>query len=119
MAIIPLNAFRNIAVKLTTSDQLIYTTPQGVSTIILSATCSNYTTNDVAVTFKIEKTVVVGGVPTATQYYIVPGIEVIAKDVLSVSAGRIVLEQGDKLYASAQSNDAVDFVMSINEAANE
>ena len=119
MAIIPLNAFRNIAVKLTTSNQLIYTTPSGVSTIILSAVCSNYTTNDVPVTFKIEKTVIVGGTPTTTQYYIVPGIDVIAKDVFSVVSGRLVLEAGDKLYASAGSNNSIDYVMSVNEAANE
>lgn len=119
MAIIPLNAFRNIAVKLTTSEELIYTTPAGVSTIILSAVCSNYTTNDVAVTFKIEKIVDVGGTPTVQQFYIVPGIDVIAKDVLSVIGGRLVLEEGDKIYAFAGSNNAIDYVMSVNEAANE
>jgi hypothetical protein len=119
MAIIPLNAFRNIAAKLTTTEALVYATPVGVSTVILSAVCANYTTTNVEVTFKIEKIVNIGGTPTIQQFYIVPGIEVIAKDVLSVIGGRLVLEEGDKIYAFAESNNAIDFVMSVNEAANE
>lgn len=115
MAIIPLNAFKNIAVNLSTSEQLVYETPSGVSSIILSAVCSNYTTNDVAVTFKIEKQTQSGPV----QFYLVPGIDVISKDVFQVIAGRLVLEEGDKLYAFSGSNNAVDFIMSVNEAANE
>lgn len=119
MAVLPLNAFKNIAAKLTTSEQILYTVPEGASTIILSANCSNYTSSDVSVTFKIEKLEIVGGNPTYVQYYIVPGINVVANDLLSVAPGRIVLEEGNRLRASAGSNNAVDFVMSINEAANE
>ena len=119
MALIPLNAFRNIAATLTTSSQLIYETPAGVSTIILSATCSNYTTLDINVTFKIQKTVDVGGTPTTTQYYIIPDMTIPPKEVLSVISGRLVLEQGDQIYALSSANNSVDFIMSANEAANE
>lgn len=119
MALIPLNAFKNIAAKLSVSEQLMYETPEGVSTIILSAMCSNYTTSDVNVTFKIQKTVDVGGTPTTLQYYIIPDITVPSKDVLSVISGRLVLEQGDRIYAMAASANSIDFIMSANEAANE
>lgn len=113
--LIPLNAFRSITKKLTTSSTLIYTAPQTVSSIILSATCANYSSDTVIVTVIIEKPTL----PLPSQYYVVPGIEIPTKDVLSAIAGRVVLEQGDRLYAYASANESVDFVMSLNEAANE
>jgi hypothetical protein len=113
--LIPLNAFRSITKKLTTSSTLIYTAPQTVSSIILSATCANFSSNTVSVTVIIEKPTL----PLPSQYFVVPDIEIPAKDVLSAIAGRVVLEQGDRLYAYASANESVDFVMSLNEAANE
>ncbi len=115
MALIPLNAFKSVAKKLTTSSDLVYETPLTISSIILSATCSNYTSGTVSVTVVIEKPTT----PTPTQFYIVPYMEIPAKDVLTAISGRLVLEQGDKLYAYASANNSVDFILSINEAANE
>ncbi len=115
MALIPLNAFKSVATKLTTSSTLIYETPETVSSIILSASCSNYTASPVSVSIIVEKPTT----PTPTQFYIVPDIEIPAKDVLSAVTGRLVLEQGDKIYAYASANTSVDFFLSINEAANE
>lgn len=113
--LIPLNAFRSITKKLTTSSTLVYTAPQTVSAIVLSATCSNFSSDTVSVTIILEKQTL----PLPSQFFIVPDIEIPAKDVLSAIAGRLVLEQGDRLYAYASDNESVDFVMSLNEAANE
>ena len=113
--LIPLNAFRSVAQKLTTSSTLIYTAPKTVSSILLSATCANYSGNLVAVTLIIQKPTL----PTPSQFYLVPDIDVPSKDVLSAIAGRLVLEQDDKLYAYASEDNAIDLVLSINEAANE
>jgi hypothetical protein len=115
MALIPLNAFKSVTKKLTTSSELIYETPLTISSIILSAACSNYSSGIVSVTIVIEKPTS----PTPTQFYIVPDIEIPPKDVLSAVTGRLVLEQGDKIYAFASSNSSVDFILSLNEAANE
>lgn len=115
MALIPLNAFKSVTKKLTTGSELIYETPLTISSIILSAACSNYSNNTVSVTIVIEKPTT----PTPTQYYIVPDVEIPAKDVLSAVTGRLVLEQGDKIYAFASNGNSVDFILSLNEAANE
>lgn len=113
--LIPLNAFRSVTQKLTTSSTLIYTAPNTVSAILLSATCANYSGSVVSVTLIIEKPTL----PTASQFYLIPDIEIPSKDVLSGIAGRLVLEEKDKLYAYASANNSVDLVLSINEAANE
>lgn len=113
--LIPLNAFRSVTQKLTTSPTLVYTAPKTVSAILLSATCANYSGGVVAVTILIEKPTL----PTPSQFFLVPDIDVPSKDVLSGIAGRLVLEQNDKLYAYASDNNAIDLVLSINEAANE
>lgn len=114
MALIPLNAFKSVTQQLTSTLTLIYTTPETVSSIVLSATCSNFSTEIVSIVVILEK-------PTTppTQFYVIPDIEIPPKDVLSTVAGRLVLEQGDKLYASASVDASVDFILSINEAANE
>lgn len=115
MALIPLNAFKSVTKRLTTASTLIYTTPDTVSSIVLSATCSNFSSGEVSVIVILEKPTT----PSPTQFYIIPDIEIPPKDVLSAVAGRLVLEQGDKLYASASAEASVDFILSLNEAANE
>lgn len=114
-ALIPLNRFINTAAKITSADQVVYTTPLNVSSIILSATCTNITENEVTVTVKLRK--LVG--TTETDYFLAANIAIPPNDVLSVIAGRLVLTQNDKLIISANTNNAVDFIMSLNEAANE
>lgn len=114
-ALIPLNRFINTAAKITTGEQVVYTTPQNVSSIILSAICSNRSANEVLVTVKLRKTV--GS--TETDYFIASNIAIPSNDVLSVISGRLVLAQGDRLIISATANNSVDFIMSLNEAANE
>lgn len=113
--LIPLNAFKSVTKKLTDTSTLIYTAPKTVSSIILSATCANYSGSTVSVTLIIEKPTL----PTPSQFFIVPNVEIPSRDVLSALAGRVVLEQGDKLYAFASDSNTVDMVLSINEAANE
>jgi hypothetical protein len=114
-ALIPLNRFINTALKVTTSEQQVYTTPNNISSIILSALCSNRTANEVTVTLKLRK--IVNSIET--DYFLASNIPIPPNDVLSVIAGRLVLTQGDRLFISTNTNNAVDFIMSLNESANE
>jgi hypothetical protein len=114
-ALIPLNRFINIAAKVTTSEQQIYVTPTNISSIILSALCSNRTANEVTVTLKLRKIVNT----VETDYFLASNIPIPPNDVLSIIAGRLVLTQSDRLFISTSANNAVDFIMSLNEAANE
>lgn len=114
-ALIPLNRFINIAARVTSAGQIIYTTPPNVSSIVLSANCTNISTSEVFVTAAIRK--LVG--TTEIDYYLVPGMPIPPNDVFSIISGRLVLTQFDKLIMSASADNSVDFIMSLNEAANE
>lgn len=120
--IIPLNKFRSIAKTLSTANTLIYETPAGVSSIILSAACSNKAVTETNVTVILQKPL---SANTSADFTIVPSMTIPPNDVLSATSGRLVLEysvdfsQGDKIIAYASANNAVDFIISMNEAANE
>ena len=124
-AIIPLNKFRNIATNLSTDSTVVYETPDGVSSIILSAACSNKSSSEVSVTVFIEKANSASANTTFTEYSVVPSMAIPPHDVLSATSGRLVLEHGkdfvhgDRIVAYSSANNAVDFVISMNEAANE
>lgn len=128
-ALIPLNKFINVAKKITTDPQIVYTTPTEVSAIILSAICSNRTAGEVTVNVKLRKyTKLIGSTNTTFEDFSVsPDIPIPGNDVLAVVTSRLVLtnlvldgaEIYDALIVSSDTNDAVDLIMSINEAANE
>lgn len=127
--IIPLNKFINVAAHITTSNQPVYTAKPGVSSIILSAICSNRTNAEVTVSVMLRKTELTNNVETnVDEYLIAPNIPIPANDVLSIILNKAILTvtnisigvvEVDELVISASENDAVDFIMSINEAANE
>lgn len=50
---VPLNAFKSVVTKLTGEEDVVYTTPSGVSTIILSAQLTNNSANREEVTLKM------------------------------------------------------------------
>jgi len=50
---VPLNAFKSVVTKLTGEEDIVYTTPEGVSTIILSAQLTNNSANREEVTLKM------------------------------------------------------------------
>jgi hypothetical protein len=109
--LLPLNKFVNVAKKITTTDQTVYTVPTGISSIVLSAICVNYTANNVLINVRILKGV--------TDYFLIPNIELPANEVMNVISGRMVLTEGDQLIVKTDAADSVDFIMSLNESANE
>jgi len=109
--LLPLNQFINIAKKITTTDQVVYTVPSGISSIVLSAICSNYTINSVVVDVSLLK----GGI----YYKLIPTIGLTGNEVMDVISGRMVLVEGDQLVVKSNTANSVDFIMSLNEAANE
>jgi len=50
---VPLNAFKSVVTKLTGEEDIVYTTPSGVSTIVLSAQLTNNSANREEVTLKM------------------------------------------------------------------
>jgi hypothetical protein len=109
MAVLPLNTFRTINRGLSSNLQTLYTCPTGVTAIILLAQVSNKSSATARVTFNHVRQ----GVVTPLVFNTPIPIE----DALSVLTGRLVLEENDRITASATSTD-LSIVLSLVESAN-
>lgn len=105
-----LNIFRNIAIDLTTDMDIIYTAPAGYSAIVLMAQVSNTT----AAPFKVSASVFKDSVETA----LVADFEIPGNDAAGLLTGKLVLEAGQSVVASANNNSSLQMVMSILESQN-
>lgn len=113
MATIPLNTFKTVTAELTTATSNVYTAPNGVTTIVLMAQVTNITSssaNTTVSTFDSDSQV-------STE--LVKDFEIPGNDASSVTAGKLVLETGNKIQASAGANSALKLTLSVLETANE
>ena len=112
-----LNTFKTITADLTTADALLYTAPLRKTGIFLSVQATNITANLVTVNFYHGSTNATGNVKTA----LAKNFKIPAEDAMAIiSAGsKLVLESGQKVYASASANNSIQLVMSILESAND
>lgn len=115
MATIPLNRFRRVGKQLSTSSQLIYQVPFDRASIILTALCANTTTNAHTVTISVSTINPLNGVPYID---LVKNIEIGAFDAAHLTIGKVVLTDGDFLYAHCSGLSAMNLSLSILEAVN-
>jgi hypothetical protein len=111
MATNPLNTFRTEAYELTTSDTILYTTPSGITTIVLGALAANIGSTDVPVRVTLVK--------NSTDFVILKDFEVPVNDTAEVTSGKLVVEEGCSLKAYAGSDNSINLVLSILETTNE
>ena len=104
-ASIPLNSFKTKAFELTTDTQNIYETPSGLTTIVLGAQATNIGIDPVTVKFTLVK--------NSTEF------EIPVNDACEVTTGKLVIESGASITASAGANNSVNLVLSILETSNE
>lgn len=111
MATVPLNAFKTVTADLTTTLTNIYTAPAGVSSIVLMAQIANVSASASTATF-----VHFNGTRSTEliKDFAIPG-----KDAASATTGKLVLESGQVIRASASSNSTMKLTLSILESANE
>jgi len=105
-----INFFRNVTVDLTTSSETIYTAPVGFSAIVLMAQISNITSNPYAANVAV--------LSNSTETSLVTGFAIPANDAAAVLTGKLVLEAGQSLVASANNNSSLEMVLSILESQN-
>jgi hypothetical protein len=93
MAVAPLNKFLTFAVPLAPGEQVVYTTPVGVSAILLYAQASNVAgiTTYPRFTFTHRRTTIKTG--NVRNNRIIKGAEILPNDSLVVIDGRLVLER--------------------------
>ena len=111
---IPLNTFKTVASAVTTSDVDIYTAPVGITAIILMAQVSNMNTATPA-----DKWVTAAHFDGSTSRYLVMQFDIPSYDSVSVLTGKLVLESGQSIRMSAESNGYLEVVLSILETSNE
>lgn len=107
----PLNTFKTVTALLTTSDQVIYTTPLGMTSIILMAQVTNVAGSDATVTFGLT-----GADSTYTE--LVKNFDVPVADAASVLTGKLVVEQNGTLHALASANNRLKITLSVLESLN-
>lgn len=111
MATLPLNTFRTKAYELTTSEQTIYTTPTGLTTIVLGAQASNIGNVAATITFTLRK--------NNTDYIMLNAFEIPPNDAAEVTTGKLVIEEGSSIKAVVSVNNTINLVLSILETSNE
>lgn len=108
---LPLNTFRTKPVELTTTDSTIYTTPVGLTAIILGAQVSNIGTLPATVTFILRK--------NSVDYVMLKEFIVPPNDAAEATTGKLVVEEGSSIRAFASANSTLNLVLSLLETSNE
>ena len=112
---VPLNRFRRIGQVLNTAPQLMYQVPFDRASILLTALGTNTTPNIQTVSISISTINPLNG-----QSYIdlVKNIEIGAYDAAHLTIGKVVLTDGDYLFAQCSNLSAISLTLSILEAVN-
>lgn len=105
-----LNVFRTVTAELTTSSATLYTAPTGYTTIVLMAQVSNVSST--------TKNVTVSHFAGSTTTELLKDFSVPGNDAVSATNGKLVLEEGQSVKASASANSSLKMVLSILETLN-
>jgi hypothetical protein len=126
MALIPLNTFKTKTATLSTSNtSTIYTSPIGVTAIILMAQVTNLTTQTQYVTFGHFRNLPVlpdsqgNGAQTGTNFTeMVRDYPVPANDAASMTTGKMIIESLDSIRCYASDTNSLKITLSVLETAN-
>ena len=111
MATIPLNTFKTTTFDVTTSSSTVYTTPAGVTTVVLLAQVSNIHATDAIV---VSANHVRGSNVTS----IIKNTTVPIRDAASLLTGKLILQAGDSFTIVGDANTKGQLLLSYLETAN-
>jgi hypothetical protein len=112
---IPLNKFKRVSIPLNTNLTKYYTVPFDRASIILIALGTNMSPNIQTVTIAVSSNDPTTGDPFIT---LVKDIEIGAGDAAHLMVGKVVLIDGDCIFAQCSSPSAVNLTLSLLEAVN-
>jgi hypothetical protein len=114
---VALNHFVRASVLLTTTLTQVYSAPANQASIVLTALATNTTSSPQTITLGVSGN---GGTNQATLPYfdIVKNFQIPANDTANLAIGKIVLNNYDALYASAQTLSAINVTLSVLETLN-
>ena len=107
---LPLNTFKSVTVNLTTTTETVYAVPINVTAIILGTHVANKSESAVGITANLFK--------ASGQYNVIHKFDVPSNDAASITNGKLIMESGTRLVASASANDSLDLIISLLETSN-
>jgi hypothetical protein len=108
---IPLNSFKTTTANVTTSSTTVYTTPAGVTTVVLLAQVSNIHASE---SVSISANHIRGSNLTS----IVKNTVIPTTDATNLLLGKLILQTGDSLSIIADANNRAQLLLSYLETAN-
>lgn len=105
-----LNVFRTVTSVLTTTPETLYTAPAGYTSIVLMAHVSNVTSSTKQVTFS--------HLSGSTTTELLKEFSIPANDAVAATSGKLILEEGQSVKASASASASLKVVLSILETLN-
>lgn len=115
MAVVALNTFKTVRKSLTTSNVGIYTCPSGVASIVILAQVTNVSAGTTA--YKVSA-IHSRSTESPADYKFANNVSVPPNDSVNlIPDGRLVLETGDVIKVSSDSNDNLNIVLSVLETA--
>jgi hypothetical protein len=111
MAAIPLNTFKTTTLNLTTSPTTVYTTPVGVTTVVLLAQVSNVNATSSII-------VSANHVRDVTTTSIIKNTIIPINDSASLLTGKLILQTGDSFTANCNVINSGQLILSYLETAN-
>jgi len=127
MATLPLNTFLTKTAILTTNTTAsVYTSPIGITSIVLTAQIANLTTVTQTVNFAHFRFRTVlpdaqgfGGQPGQTQSLMVKNFAIPPGDAGLVLGGKMIVEELDSIHAYATNSGTCQLVISVLQTANQ
>ncbi len=108
---LPLNAFKTTTFDVTTVDSIVYTTPPGITSVVLLAQVSNI---DPLNTIEVSANYLRGSNLTS----IIKNTSVPINDAVSLLSGKLILQAGDSFTIKGNSNNTGQLILSYLETAN-
>ena len=106
-----INIFRNITANLVTGTTVLYTAPLAYSGIVLMAQISNVTAGTVTASMFVRDV-------NLTLTSLITNYKIPGNDALGVLSGKLVLQPGQSVVASAAADNSLQLVMSVLESQN-
>jgi hypothetical protein len=106
-----INTFKTVTANVNTNNQLIYTAPFGITSIVLMAQCANITENTHNVSFNHVT-------ETNIKTELVKNFKIAKNDAANLLTGKLILEQNNSVEILGSNNNALKLTMSVLETTN-
>lgn len=106
------NTFKSITSVITTVNEIIYTAPPGVTTIVINAQIANTSDDAVLASFSYYDSI------NAREVSLIERFRIAGNDSYSAITGRLVVNENDSIKATADTDAPLRLTLSILETEN-